>query len=416
MRTYVSEVEYDSWNRIRKMVYPDGETVTYGYDRAGQLNRMTSEKDGYTYDFITDMTYDVYGNTATKTYGNGIESNYTYDPKRQHLTSMVATNSQGEFINAAYSYDKIDNIVGIKNAAKPVSTIGGTYSHSYTYDDFSRLVSASGKCGKGVSYQLNMEYDIMSNPLRKKQTVKGSAVATSHDLEFTYDGDKPNAASKIGNESYTYDLNGNPTLIEGDTTYREMVWNEENRLMILSDADYVSRYTYDYTGNRVIKSHGPMTTIYINGVLQGVDMHDDENYTLYVSPYMTVNAERFTKYYYAGTQRIASKLGSGKFDNVYGRKRLCRTISTNGKGSTRLLQAGGRHSGCTEPAGTVCQPVYIGRGLSECATGQLRCTDRLAWAGGTQAAGTGVRSSGQFLKGSATRGEGRRRLQVRLPA
>ena len=33
---------------------------------------------------------------------------------------------------------------------------------------------------------------------------------------------------------------------------------------------------------------------------------------------MTVNAERFTKYYYAGTQRIASKLGSGKFDNVYG--------------------------------------------------------------------------------------------------
>ena len=158
----------------------------------------------------------------------------------------------------------------------------------------------------------------MSNPLRKKQTVKGSAVATSHDLEFTYDGDKPNAASKIGNESYTYDLNGNPTLIEGDTAYREMVWNEENRLMILSDADYVSRYTYDYTGNRVIKSHGPMTTIYINGVLQGVDMHDDENYTLYVSPYMTVNADRFTKYYYAGTQRIASKLGSGKFDNVYG--------------------------------------------------------------------------------------------------
>ncbi len=137
-------------------------------------------------------------------------------------------------------------------------------------------------------------------------------------MQYLYEGDKPDAASQIGSESYTYDLNGNPTLIEGDTTYREMVWNEENRLMILSDADYVSRYTYDYTGNRVIKSHGPMTTIYINGVLQGVDMHDDENYTLYVSPYMTVNADRFTKYYYAGTQRIASKLGSGKFDNVYG--------------------------------------------------------------------------------------------------
>lgn len=30
VRTYVSEAEYDSWNRIRKMKYPDGETVTYG--------------------------------------------------------------------------------------------------------------------------------------------------------------------------------------------------------------------------------------------------------------------------------------------------------------------------------------------------------------------------------------------------
>ena len=318
VRTYVFEFSYDSWNRIRQMKYPDGEVLTYGYDAAGQLISMVSKKDNTRYTLLEDMRYDQYGNVTYKKYGNGTESNYTYDPKRQHLTSMVATNSQGEFINAAYSYDKVDNILGIRNTAKPLSTIGGTYSHSYTYDDFSRLVSASGKCGKGVSYQLNMEYDIMSNPLRKKQTVKGSAVATSHDLEFTYDGDKPNAASKIGNESYTYDLNGNPTLIEGDTTYREMVWNEENRLMILSDADYVSRYTYDYTGNRVIKSHGPMTTIYINSVLQGVDMHDDENYTLYVSPYMTVNADRFTKYYYAGTQRIASKLGSGKFDNVYG--------------------------------------------------------------------------------------------------
>ena len=107
--------------------------MTYGYDRAGQLNRMTSEKDGFTYDFITDMTYDVYGNIATKTYGNGTTTRYTYDPKRQHLTSMVASNSQGEFINARYSYDAIDNILGITNTAKPVSTIGGTSHHSYTH-------------------------------------------------------------------------------------------------------------------------------------------------------------------------------------------------------------------------------------------------------------------------------------------
>lgn len=31
-----------------------------------------------------------------------------------------------------------------------------------------------------------------------------------------------------------------------------------------------------------------------------------------------MNNERFTKHYYAGTQRIASKVGSGEFYNVYG--------------------------------------------------------------------------------------------------
>jgi YD repeat-containing protein len=32
LRTYVSENEYDSWGRIVKMVYPDGETVNDRYN------------------------------------------------------------------------------------------------------------------------------------------------------------------------------------------------------------------------------------------------------------------------------------------------------------------------------------------------------------------------------------------------
>ena len=319
VRTYVSEAEYDSWNRIRKMVYPDGETVTYGYDKAGQLNSMTSEKDGFTYDFITSMTYDVYGNISTKTYGNGTSTRYTYDPKRQHLTNMVATNGAGEFINATYKYDNIDNILGIDNTAKPVSTIGGTSHHRYTYDDFSRLVSAEGSCKDGsVAYSLSMEYDVMSNPLRKNQTISGSTVATSHNLQYLYKGEKPDAASQIGQDRYTYDANGNPVLVVNDSTTRTMTWDEENRLVVLNDDGYASRYTYDHTGTRAIRSHGPLESVYINGAEQGLDYHDADNYTLYVSPYLIVTNDRFTKHYYAGTQRIASKVGSGDFYNVYG--------------------------------------------------------------------------------------------------
>ena len=46
---------------------------------------------------------------------------------------------------------------------------------------------------------------------------------------------------------------------------------------------------------------------------------------MYVSPYMVVNSDRFTKHYYAGSQRIASKIGAGEFDNLYDASKACVT-------------------------------------------------------------------------------------------
>ena len=64
---------------------------------------------------------------------------------------------------------------------------------------------------------------------------------------------------QIGHEHYTtYDGNVNPTYIFNDSTNatRELYWDEENRLMILSDNGKTSRYTYNHAGERIIKSHG----------------------------------------------------------------------------------------------------------------------------------------------------------------
>ncbi len=103
-----------------------------------------------------------------------------------------------------------------------------------------------------------------------------------------------------------------------------MQWDEENRLTMLSEiacpaycGSYTSRYTYNHGGERVIKSHGGSTGVFINANPQGILYHDADNYTLYVSPYMVVSKERFTKHYYSGTQRVASKLGVGDFNNLF---------------------------------------------------------------------------------------------------
>ena len=247
--------------------------------------------------------------------GNGTETKYDYDEKRLHLNTMSLTSNGVKMMENVYKYDNVDNILGISNAAAPTGEIGGTYSHSYQYDELNRLISASGKA-KDKNYELLMRYDVMSNPLQKDSVL------------YEYNTpNHPNAVSSAGNKIFGYDANGNPISVEDTTanTLRVMQWDEENRLQSLGDDGYVSRYTYNHAGERVIKSHRPTTVAFVNGAPQGILWHDKDNWTMFVSPYMVVNSDRFTKHYYAGSQRIASKIGAGEFDNLYDASKACVT-------------------------------------------------------------------------------------------
>ena len=79
-----------------------------------------------------------------------------------------------------------------------------------------------------------------------------------------------------------------------------------------------SRYTYNHAGERIVKSHGSMEGVYINGAPQGITFHETDEYTLYPASIISVNKNRFTKHYFIGDKRIASRIGSGSFNNVYG--------------------------------------------------------------------------------------------------
>ena len=161
----------------------------------------------------------------------------------------------------------------------------------------------------------------MSEPLTKVQKVDPTKTAQSYDFTYKYeDSNHPTAPTQIGHEHYTYDANGNPTLVENDSlnSERRMYWDEDNRLMVLSDNGKTSRYTYNAAGERIVKSHGDLEGVYVNGAPQGMTFHETEDYTIYPAPIITVTKNRFTKHYFIGDKRIASKLGTGKFSNVYG--------------------------------------------------------------------------------------------------
>ena len=267
-----------------------------------------------------------------KNYGKSVKTRLlnlmnetTYDRQRERLQEMNLAAAGAAVMTNKYRYDAVDNILGITNAIDPAkaggkSQLGGAFSHTYAYDELNRLITASGKA-KSASYEMAMTFGRMSEPLTKVQKVDSTRTAQSYDFTYRYEDDShPTAPTQVGHDHYTYDANGNPILVENDSlnTERRMYWDEDNRLMVLSDNGKTSRYTYNAAGERIVKSHGDLEGVYINGAPQGISFHETEDYTIYPAPIITVTKNRFTKHYFIGSKRIASKIGTGRFSNVYG--------------------------------------------------------------------------------------------------
>ena len=167
---HVNFITYNCWNRVRTMTYPDGEVVTYHYNAAGQVERLTSNKQGRQSVIVDRIGYDKEGHTVYTKLGNGTETTYTYDKQRERLQVMNLTADGQTVMENRYRYDAVDNILGITNAANPTSLtklnrakLGGRSSHTYEYDELNRLVHASGKA-KRASYDMVMSFGRMSEP------------------------------------------------------------------------------------------------------------------------------------------------------------------------------------------------------------------------------------------------------------
>ena len=328
IRTWVYGATYDSWNRVRTMTYPDGEVVTYHYNAAGQIESLTGNKLGKQSVIVERIGYDKGGHTVYQKLGNGTETTYAFDKQRERLQNAKLTIEGQTVMDNKYRYDAVDNILGITNTADPTSLtklnrakLGGRSSHTYEYDELNRLIHANGKA-KRASYDMVMSFGRMSEPLTKVQKVDSTTTAKSYNFAYKYeDSNHPTAPTQIGHDHYTYDANGNPTLVTNDSTNttREMYWDEDNRLMVLSDNGKTSRYTYNAAGERIMKSYGTMEGVYINGAPQGITFHETDNFTLYPASIISINKNRFTKHYFLGDKRVASRIGTGLFNNVYGR-------------------------------------------------------------------------------------------------
>lgn len=125
--------------------------------------------------------------------------------------------------------------------------------------------------------------------------------------------------------TYQYDANGNLTYVatgrkmkDGHTedliSERKLLWDDENRLMAISDNGYVSTYRYDDAGNRTVKLSGNGNAVFVCASDSSNGFTQTDRFTAYPNPYMVYNGSKYFKHIYVGSERIVSKVSANNPD------------------------------------------------------------------------------------------------------
>src|SRR5581483_2361892 len=87
---------FETFGRLLRITYPDGEVVTNTYDSGGNLTkavgvkRVDNQGQNHTYTYLRELLYDKFEQRAQVTQGNGVTTVYTYNAQTQRLSNLNA--------------------------------------------------------------------------------------------------------------------------------------------------------------------------------------------------------------------------------------------------------------------------------------------------------------------------------------
>jgi RHS repeat-associated protein len=206
---------YDPLNRIVGMNI-DGQAQSIGYDAASRITSEANPLDAFSYGY-SDATPRV--TSVSSSHGPAMAMSY-YGAQGDELLEQITASSGGTQLDQlGYAYNSDDNVTSF-SVSSPTSE-----TTSYSYDSDNRLLS--GLIGSGTP-QYQYGYDPASN--LSSITINGTTQS------YTY-----NTTNEI--ESASYDANGNPTTLNGNT----YTWDGANRILSVTAASGTTN-TFTYNG------------------------------------------------------------------------------------------------------------------------------------------------------------------------
>ncbi|MFG0255825.1 MAG: RHS repeat-associated core domain-containing protein, partial [Rhodopirellula sp. JB053] len=259
---------FDAENRLIERTDGSGQTVTYGYDSAGNRTSITSAAGTVQYAYnevglvseITDVDgsvyryqYDTAGRPIELSFNDGSRETRVYDTLGRVVRIRLI--DSGDDIVAEYSYAYLANgqIAGI-------TELDGTVS-AYRYDGAGQLIEMLRSNADTVLSEIHYEYDLVGNIVRK--SVDGVVTTRS------YSADNELVTESVDGEirRFEYDPAGNLVAVVIDSVpVEEYEWDSAGRMVlsrIAGDGRTVeTTYRYDWSGLLVAQTTDGVTTEY----------------------------------------------------------------------------------------------------------------------------------------------------------
>jgi len=243
---FTTKSDFDAINRMTTTVAPDSTVQEFLYNEANLLASIKVIRPGGVSIYIKDIDYNEKGQRTKIEYGNGVTTEYSYEPETFRLIAINTIRNGAqlpkELQELKYTYDPVGNITQIQDDAHPRIYNNNNIIDpvcSYTYDPIYRLIEATGREHEAMTachYREAAKKHTESIQLTNQPMANGHALCN-----YT--------------ETYEYDPSGNIKRISHHNRTRNIRWNrlqtfdaESNRLKT-SNAGCPDENAFDFLAN-----------------------------------------------------------------------------------------------------------------------------------------------------------------------
>ncbi len=294
--TYTTSIYADARGEILRQTDAQGHRQYREYDISGAVcGQKVALGDEDPRPLLTGVTRSAAGQVLTESAGNGVTTQYSYEPQTQWLSTITVQRADSTTLQTlTYGYDFIGNVTSLSDG-----TVASRYyrnqvtdgERAFTYDALYQLLSATGRENAGntgmqysslpavipdgsqyVNYTRSYQYDDSGNLQSLTHSGAGSYTRTMTIEETSNRSVQQNdgGPQTPGEVAGWFDSNGNLLTLQASASgSNPLTWDGRNNLqqvtLVSRSSDGNDREIYQYSGSRRVRKQ---TRILVNGERQ----------------------------------------------------------------------------------------------------------------------------------------------------